>query len=197
MHHRAIREDASPTTMQRSDLAETELRHALLTYRLLCYEARTRTICRFTSLSSSQVTSYRKRWGFKVKDRNRGPSPSSFLPFFRTQALREEGAHLALLCKTHLVLSRERSDHLFYTLARGERLCDVLDIHTGAFPQPTYSFEQLVLLVRGLSASVSISMNLCEACGRPVLVDPLDAARPTCTYCNTATSGRALISVGH
>src|SRR5262245_41798545 len=129
--------------MLRSDVAERELREALLTYRLLCHGARTQTICRFTSLTTRQVETYRHRWGFKKKDRSRGPSPSSFIIFFRSHSTRVEGAHLAQLCKTHQLLSDDVNKPTYYTFTIADQLCDVLDLHKATFAEPTYSFDQL------------------------------------------------------
>ena len=177
--------------MQRSDLAEKELRQSLLAYRLLCHDARTQTICRFTSLSRRQIATLRHRWRFKVEDRSRGPSPSSFLPFFRTLAIRIEGAHLAMLCKSQKLLPCDDSERHFYSLTHGERLCNVLDLHTTAFSQPTFTFDQLVLLVRGLSSSVSVTVSSCKTCGRAALVDPLESGRPECIFCHATPYGCA------
>ncbi|MBB6095635.1 hypothetical protein HNQ60_004526 [Povalibacter uvarum] len=180
---------ASLTAMLRSDLAERELRQSQLIYRLLCHEARTQTIRRFLSLSAHQITRYRHRWGFKEQDRSRGPSPNSFAPFFRSTRMRVEGGHLALICKTHELWSKDVGPRVFYTLDRAEQLCDALDAHRATFSQATLTFDQLVLLVRGLCASVSIRLGSCKSCGRPVLIDPLEPGKPGCNTCITTIEG--------
>ncbi len=178
---------ASLTAMLRSDLAERELRQSQLIYRLLCHEARTQTIRRFTSLSAHQIARYRHRWGFKEQDRSRGPSPTSFAPFFRSSRLRVEGGHVALICKTHQLWSKEVNPRAFYTFDLAEQLCNILDAHRTTFSQPTFTFDQLVLLVRGLHASISIRLGSCKACGQPVLIDPLEPGKVACTKCITTT----------
>ena len=182
-HDQTILDACIPTTMLRSDLAERELQRSLLTYRLLCHEARTQTICRFTSLTEHQIETYRRRWGFRKECRSRGPSPTSFATFFRSQKVRIESTQLALLCKAHGLLDSGFGTHTFYTAERAEQLCDVIELQETAHSHPTFSFDQLVLLVKGLSASVNIKLEPCRSCGKTVLIDAWASVHSTCDFC--------------
>ncbi|HMN43823.1 MAG TPA: FlhC family transcriptional regulator [Povalibacter sp.] len=173
---------AAPT---HADRAQWEFRQTRLAYRLLCAEARTQTICRFTSLSPHRLAKWRKRWGFSDTDRSRGPAPNSFTPFFRFPALRAEGAYLAILCRTFGVLGDDHagSANSFYRLATGERLCDLLEFHRQSYQAPSISFDQLLLLARGLQTGKSIQLSHCSRCGGGVLRDPFQLVREGCDAC--------------
>ena len=172
------------TAPDHAERAQWEFRQTRLAYRLLCAEARTQTICRFTSLSAHRLAKWRKRWGFHENERSRGPAPASFTGFFRIPALRAEGAYLAVLCDAFGLL-RAASDRgsPFYTLAAGERLCDLYEFHRASCPTASVAFDQLVLLARGLQSGTSITLGRCDACGGVLLRDPLAIARAACDAC--------------
>lgn len=177
------------TTPPHPDRAEWEFRQCGLAYRLLCVEARTQTICRLTSLSVHRLSSWRTRWGFDESERSRGPAPNSFAPFFRSPTLRIEGAYLAVLCESFGVLHPHRREpSTFYCLTTGERLCDLLDFHRACFPAASVSFDQLLLLARGLEARKSILLQHCAACGGAILADPLQLPRRNCDSCKGKTA---------
>jgi len=176
---------AAPTHAQR---VEWEFRQCRLAYRLLCFEARTQTICRFTSLSPHRLTKWRKRWGFDDAERSRGPTPNSFVPFFRFPALRVEGAYLGVLCEAFGILAlHDRTAEEFHSLTTGEKLCDLLEFHRASFPSPSVNFDQLLLLARGLLSGSSIKLAHCANCGSAVLHDPLQLPRGNCDVCRAGT----------
>src|SRR5262245_30665747 len=154
---------ASPIHAKR---AQWEFRQTRLAYRLLCMEARTQTICRFTSLSVHRLAKWRQRWGFADADRSRGPAPNSFMPFFRTPILRVEGAYLGVLCGAFGILQpKGRATRSFYCLDIGERLCDLFEFHRASCPTASLSFDQLLLLARGLDGGKHIRLARCASCG--------------------------------
>ena len=179
------------TAPDHAERAQWEFRQTRLAYRLLCAEARTQTICRFTSLSVHRLAKWRKRWGFHETERSRGPTPASFTSFFRIPALRAEGAYLAVLCDAFgLLRSTGSAASSFYTLATGERLCDLYEFHRSSCPTASIAFDQLVLLARGLKSGTSITRGRCDACGGVLLRDPLEPARPACDACRQARRSR-------
>ncbi len=169
-----------------------EFRQCRLAYRLLCAEARTQTICRFTSLSVHRLAKWRKRWGFDETERSRGPAPNSFSPFFRFPALRAEGAYLAVLCEAFgLLQGKGDTARSFYSLTVGERLCDLFEFHRTSCPTASVNFDQLLLLARGLQSGKNIELGRCQSCGGAVLHDPLELARSTCDACrHCRTAGK-------
>ena len=167
-----------------AERVEWEFRQTRLAYRLLCVEARTQTICRLTSLSVHRLSKWRTRWGFSESERSRGPAPNSFAPFFRCPKLRVEGACIALLCDVFGILRNASGDaNRFYCLTTGEQLCDLLDFHRSCYPHASISFDQLLLLARGLTIGKAIQLRYCNSCGGVILSDPLQLPRPHCDSC--------------
>lgn len=166
-----------------ADRARWEFRQCRLAYRLLCAEARTQTICRFTSLSAPRLAKWRKRWGFDEAERGRGPAPNSFTPFFRVPALRAEAAYLGVLCEAFGLLQHDDQGRTFYSFTTGERLCDLFEFHRTSCPTASVNFDQLLLLARGLQIGKSIVLGRCTSCGAALVQDPLGLTRSTCDTC--------------
>src|ERR1700723_2158731 len=74
-------------------------RRVQLGLRFLTHGARPQTICQWTTLTPDQLTTLRRRWGFRTDDSLRGPSPQSFDRFFNSWTRRHQAALFLSVCQ--------------------------------------------------------------------------------------------------
>lgn len=164
------------------DPDDRDMRRRQLAKRMVSHRARTQTICAFTGLSRHRLETLRRRWGVPAHDRHRGPSPTSFLEFFRTTKCLQTATTAAVLCdllgaiRLPAPTARPRS----VTLEAGEQLCYAYEALLACFPDAALEFEHLVLLTNGLAQGDSVQLSHCTQCGAAVLIDKLSVQPGTC-----------------
>lgn len=153
------------------------LRRVHLGLRFLAHGARAQTTCQWSGLTPDQLVTVRRRSGFSSEERLRGPSPSSFRIFFRSNQARSQSALFVALCR---VTGAARDG---VSIELGERICEAYEVYREWLPESDLKFEEAMLLIRGAVSATSIELLECHSCTRPILVDKLGDARDTCPRC--------------
>jgi hypothetical protein len=102
--------------------------------------------------------------------------------------MRTESACLAILLYRFDALPKQKgTSRSQWHLDRAERLCDAFDFYRALVPRSAISFEQLVLLSKGLCDPTCLRQQRCELCGGSMIIDPV--ASP-CVSCDTCKSNK-------
>lgn len=152
------------------------IRRIQLGLRFLAHGARAHTTCRWTGLTPNQLVTVRRRSKFSSNERLRGPSPSSFAVFFRSNRSSSQSALFISICR--VVGARPTR-----SIENGERLCEAFEIFREWEPSSDLEFEQAVLLMDGAARAGSIEFLRCSSCPRFMLIDKLGDRRDTCHRC--------------
>jgi len=181
-----------------------ELRSLELTRRMLRLGGRTQTICAWTSMTGERVRGLIEALGqegvIHCAARQRGPSPSKFAAVMASPSLRDEAPAIAGICRHYDVIPRERCRDARKTLpelARGERLCDALELFQQMVPDTRITLEQVVLLVFTLAEEGETwALDFCAGCHALILIDRLALSRRLCKYCEPGVEAELLASKG-
>lgn len=174
---------------------ERELRQLSLTQRLLEYSARTQTICALTGLTAHKVSVLRRGWDVAA-ERHRGPSPNSFTALLRSPRTRMESACLAVVLDRFGALPKRKAAAASrWDLEGAERLCDAFDFYRSLVPRSGFSFEQMVLLSKGLCDPTCLRHEHCQACGGSMVIDPVARPSPLCDACTAQSRSSRLSNV--
>jgi hypothetical protein len=168
------------------------LRRLQLAKRLVLHRARTSTIYDLTGFSRHRQATLRKRWRIPEDARLRGPSPTSFSVFFHSPKARSEAASAAVISRVfeaRWAPPGSRTPEDFADLQSGERLCEVYEAFHACFPTTEFEFEQVALLVMGLTQDEAIQLCSCTNCNVAILVDPFAVRRHLCVHCQHPTHG--------
>lgn len=162
--------------------------------RFLAHGARTQTVCQWTKLTPEQVGRHRRRFGFKARDRLRGPSPSSFEFCFSSRRARNQAALFLCICRI-VGVQPPRGDEpnldIQSLIVNGERFCSAFEIFNDWEPQANLEIEQAVLLVTGVAQGLEIGLEECEECSTLFLIDKLLPSRNGCPACRKSRSASA------
>ena len=161
-------------------------RRIQLGLRFLAHGARTQTTSQWSGLTADQLVTLRRRWMFNAKDRLRGPSPTSFQPFFRSSKARAQAALFVCICRGVGALPRKcgkYSARAVVSLENGERLCEAFEIFREWEPDGDIEFEQAVLLLIGVAEAEKIELARCPSCPRMVLIDNEGNKMTICARC--------------
>lgn len=160
-----------------------------LAFRFIRHEARTQTIRTWTGLSDDRIRklyrSYSTEPGAAVS-RPRGKSPQQAALFTRSPELKEESSLLASLCSLLGALppaGAPASQQALANLSRGELLCQAFEVYRDLVTDPRISFENLVFLVRALTAGDELTLAGCEVCGALTVFDRITFKAHHCPYC--------------
>jgi hypothetical protein len=163
-----------------------ELRRHQLALRMIAHRARRQTICNFAGLTREKIKTLRREWHVKSSARRRGPSPTLLSAFFRSARTRSEASVIALFCRIHGAVPREKivdAARYFPSLDRGERLCDVYEAYRTYFPESEVTFELIVLLAIGMAEPNSLDLRRCSSCPGIVVIDLLSVRNRGCSQC--------------
>lgn len=175
-------------------LTDARFGRDLLRYRLalamLHFQARSRTIERWTGLSIYRIRTLREY----VADAPelamtplRGVSPHQPAVFFRSAQVRTEAALLAGFLYLFKVVSPgeqlEHADKVIPSLKRGLRLCRAYRQFTSLLPATSVSIEYAILLLVELVRGTEVGLSTCTRCGVMMLVDRLAVGAPRCAHC--------------
>lgn len=128
-------------------------------------------------LTPDQLVTVRRRSRFNGNNRRRGPSPSSYAVFFRSNRNCSEAALFLSICRV-VGLARPT-----VSIDNGERLCEAYEIFRAWEPTSDLDFELAVLLLDGAAHGVSIDFGPCPSCAGSMLVDKFGDARASCHFC--------------
>jgi len=160
-------------------------RRVQLGLRLLAHGARAQTTCQWSGLTPDQLVTLRRRWMFDADERLRGPSPSSFDVFFRSNRTSSQAA--LFVCISRIVgITNPRP-----SLESGEKLCEAFEIFREWEPKAYLEFEQAVLLVVGSLEAEKIELLHCAGCGVAILIDKYGNDRRTCSRCRRQRTNAA------
>ena len=153
------------------------IRRIQLGLRFLGHGARAHTTCQWTGLTPDQLVTVRRRSKFNTLERLRGPSPSSFSVFFRSNRSSSQAALFVSLCRAVGPSRPTRS------IENGERLCEAFEIFREWEPTSDLEFEQAVLLMDGTAQGKQVECMPCSSCASSMLIDKFGDTRAVCHVC--------------
>jgi predicted Zn-ribbon and HTH transcriptional regulator len=156
-------------------------RRIRLGLRLMSHGARAQTASDWSGLTLDQLVTLRKRWMPDAVDGFRGPSPKSFIPFFRSAL---KASHAAIFVGIHRMVGTEASEP---SLEGGEKLCEAYEIYREWEPDDHLEFDYGVLLATGAMKGQEIELSTCADCGCAILVDKLKIPQLRCVRCRSKT----------
>jgi hypothetical protein len=171
---------------------EKDLRKLALARRMVRHEARTGSIMEWTGLSQWRL---RMLWRQETGEedelaplRHRGPMPSQLNLFYNSPLARSEAGALASSFRLHSVIPLETGPGAIRRLAgldRGERLCDAFEGYVSLVPEPRYSLDHAIQLLRALVLGDELAVAHCLGCRGVLVIDRLARGAPRCVVCRT------------
>lgn len=159
-------------------------RRLQLGLRLLSHGARAQTASEWSELSPDRLVTLKRRWLPEAGDGFRGPAPTSFQMFFRSNPRTVDATLLTLI---HKVLCQRPTaspaDIIQPCLDNGERLCDAYEAFREWEADAEMEFDQAVLLARGATLSETVELMQCPNCQGALLIDKLTRRRQPCAVC--------------
>jgi len=159
--------------------------------RFVAHGAKAKTTCEWTGLTSDQLLTLCKRWGFDLMKTPRGPAPSSFHDFFDSKKRRAEAALFVSFCRTLGALPARTGKDAAVRLPcieNGERLCEAFEAFREWAPTSTLTFEHAILLARGVVQAELITLAQCPNCDGAMLVGRIERNQETCGLCRRPTA---------
>lgn len=153
------------------------IRRLQLGLRFLGHGARAHTTCQWTGLTPDQLVTVRRRSKFNTHERLRGPSPSSFVVFFRSNRHTSEAALFVCICRAVGVMRPTKS------IENGERFCEAFEVFREWEPTSDLTFEQAILLLEGVTRAENIEFLCCSTCPCSLVIDKMGDTRSTCHRC--------------
>ncbi len=164
-----------------------DLKRIDVAHRMVCHQARTQTITRYTRFTRNQLATMRKRWCVGQDMRRRGPPPRSITTLLRTPRARSEGAAIASLCIAFDALSlpiTEGYKAVGPPLVFADRLCETYEAYLACVPNSKIEFEELLLLAQELSKGDMVRFGVCRGCKCAILILAYDPIHSSCLHCN-------------
>jgi hypothetical protein len=152
--------------------------------RLMSHGARAQTASNWSGLTLHQLVTLRKRWMPGARAGFRGPSPTSYKPFFRSAL---KATHATIFVGIHRMVGIGASEP---TLEGGEKLCEAYEIYREWEPDAHLEFDYAVLLATGAIKRDEIELSTCVNCGCALLLDKLNIPQLSCVRCRN-NSGKA------
>jgi hypothetical protein len=156
-------------------------RRIRLGLRLMSHGARAQTVSDWSGLTPDQLVTLRKRWMPGAEDGFRGPSPTSFQPFFRS-ALKASQA--AMFVGIHRMVGIDSPKP---SLEGGEKLCEAYEIYREWEPAAHLEFDYAVLLATGAVRGEEVELINCVGCKCALLIDRLKVPQLRCARCRSKT----------
>lgn len=159
-------------------------RRLQLGLRLLSHGARAQTASDWSELTPDRLVTLKRRWLPEAGEGFRGPAPTSFQTFLRSNSRIVDATLLTLI---HKVLCQRPNaspaEMLQPCLDNGERLCDAYEAFREWEAEADMEFDQAVLLARGVALSETIELKQCSTCKSALLIDKLTRRRHPCAVC--------------
>lgn len=174
-----------------------DLRRYELAWRLIRHGARTRTVQRWTGLSTYRVRSLYDAYagGAEAGSPQRGVAPHQVSFFWRSSQLRSEAAVLAGFLAAFGVfpdLPEGGAGGSLESVGRGERLCRAYEEFRAYWPKAQSTVEHAILLMEELVRGVEMALARCMDCDVLIVIDRLAIAPPRCAFCiHELKAGRA------
>jgi hypothetical protein len=153
------------------------IRRIQLGLRFLGHGARAHTTCHWTGLTPDQLVTVRRRSRYNANNRRRGPSPSSYSIFFRSNRSSSQAALFLSICRAVGLVRPSVS------IENGERLCEAYEIYREWEPTSDLEFEQALLLMDGAAHGDHIDCLPCSSCASSMLIDKFGDTRTVCHVC--------------
>jgi len=154
-------------------------RRIRLGLRLMSHRARARTASDWSGLTLDQLVTLRRRWMPGAKDGPRGPAPTSYRPFFRSELA---ASHAALFAGIHRMVGMTSP---VPSLEGGEKLCEAYEIYREWEPDAHLEFDYGVLLATGVLRAEEVELLRCQSCGCALLIDKLGKVQRKCGWCRS------------
>jgi transcriptional activator FlhC len=148
-----------------------------LALRLMSHGARAQTASDWSGLTLDQLVTLRKRWMPDTGDGFRGPSPTSYKPFFRSAL---KASHAAMFVGIHRMVGIDTSKP---SLEGGEKLCEAFEIYREWEPDAHLEFDYAMLLATGVMKGGEVEISTCSRCGCALLLDKLNIPQLRCARC--------------
>jgi len=174
-----------------------DLRRYELAWRLIQHGARTRTVQRWTGLSTYRVRTLYDAYagGAESGSPARGVAPHQVSFFWRSAQLRSEAAVLAGFLAAFGVfpeMPERGAVESLESVGRGERLCRAYEEFKACWPDTQSTVEHTILLLEELVRGVEMALARCMDCDVLIVVDRLAIAPPRCAFClHELQAGRA------
>ena len=166
---------------KRFDLHYRRIRLGL---RLMSHGARAQVASDWSGVTSDRLVTLRQTWMPGAEDGFRGPSPTSYLPFFRS-ALKASQA--AIFVGIFRMIGFKVSAP---GLEGGEKLCEAYEIYREWEPDVHLEFDQAVLLATGAMEGEDIVLSSCAVCAGALLIDKRGKAQTRCARCRRKAKRR-------
>ncbi len=154
--------------------------------RMICHQARTQTITRYTNLTRNRLATLRRRWSVSQDTRRRGPPPRSIAIFLRTPRARSEAAAIATMCINFDALPirlLKGGAEARPPLMLADRLCETYEAYRACVPDSKIEFEELLLLAQELAKGDLVKLTTCKGCNAAIVLLTCEAPRRTCSHC--------------
>ena len=168
-----------------------DFRRYELAWRLIAFDARTRTIERWTGLSTYQIRTFYRAYAAGVPAISgsplRGVAPTQVRFFWRSGQIKCEAAILAGFLRAFDVLPIAPGEVALDDvpgIARGERLCQAYTEFKSLLPATLITIEHAMLLLTELVRGEEMALSRCAVCHTLVVVDRLAIGTPRCAYCS-------------
>jgi hypothetical protein len=157
-----------------------------IAYRLIAFEARTRTIRLATQLSDDRIRKlYRDYFQGRVEipiKRRRGKSPRQMAFFRRSLEHEQQAGMLGALLRQCELLEKEAGAQR-PSLETVARFCDVYETFADLWLQPHITFEHAWHLWQMLARADEFVLSSCQDCASLWLRDTLDILPDNCPAC--------------
>jgi hypothetical protein len=153
----------------------------------MSHGARAKTASDWSGLTLDQLVTLRKRWMPGAEDGFRGPSPSSFTPFFRSSV---KASHAAMFVGIHHLVGVDAFEP---SLEGAEKLCEAYEIYREWGPDAHLEFDYAVLLATGAIKGEEIELSTCAGCACALLLDKLKIPELRCARCRKAHPRRTRV----
>lgn len=167
-----------------------DLRRYQLAWKLVRFDARTRTIKRWTGLSGYRIRTFYRAYAAGEPAVSgsplRGVPPTQVQFFWKSAQLKCEAAVLAGFLRTFHALpasSGEVDPDSLPSIPRGERLCRAYEEFQSLVPDTEITIEYAMLLLEELVRGVQMELGRCSTCQVLILVDRLAIAATQCADC--------------
>ena len=161
-------------------------RRIRLGLRLMSHGARAQTVSDWSGLTLDQLVTLRKRWMPGAEDGFRGPSPTSFQPFFRSAL---KASHAAMFVGIHRMVGIDSPKP---NLEGGEKLCEAYEIYREWEPAAHLEFDYAVLLATGAARGEEVELINCVGCKCALLIDRLKVPQLRCARCRSKSNKTTL-----
>jgi hypothetical protein len=166
-----------------------DIRRYELAWKLVRFDARTRTIKRWTGLSGYRIRTFYRAYAAGEPAVSgsplRGVPPTQVQFFWKSAQLKCEAAVLAGFLRAFQALPAvgDIDPDSLPSIPRGERLCRAYEEFRSLVPDTEITIEHAMLLLTELVRGEQMDLGRCLRCQVLILVDRLAITSSHCAYC--------------